>query len=113
MALLTKGAPGNLLNHTPLVQLKKSCMFVADPETIVSVLGDGSHNSAGKAAHGNETVALQVANCAKRSDPDSTAMFLKERIWDLPISRAVPDTGGSDFPVIPFVQAAFSAKPEA
>src|SRR6266436_690776 len=90
-----------------------------------SVLSDGMHISAGKAAYGNKPIILQVADPAKRGDPDSSSTVLKKgpqpAIWqstaeDLahPGLRACAAlTVNSNLPVIPSVQGARGVEPEA
>src|SRR5882724_3103013 len=85
MILMSQFGPRNLLNLTPADQMKKTALFVGDPQIPLGVLSNGKGVFAGKHAYGNEPVILQVAYTANRSDPDSLATILEKRfhpfIW--------------------------------
>src|ERR1700688_1204331 len=79
MVFMSEPGPRNLLDYTAPEQMKKTVIQVCDPQISPRVLGDGIHNPAGNAVYGNKPVILQVANPAKRGDPNSPAIILKKR----------------------------------
>src|SRR5216684_3254562 len=114
MVLMSQPGPGNLLDHTPSEQLKKSGMFVGYPQTTGSVLCDASHG-AGNSAYGNKAIILQIAEPGRRGDPNSPAIVLKKRIRiksvEFAVSFAAPATENRNLPVTPFVQATGGPEP--
>src|SRR6266566_4394337 len=78
MVLRSQPGPGSLLDLITRRQAKKTEILVGDPQIPRGVRGDGMHDSAGNAADGNIPVILQVADPAKRGDPDSPATVLKK-----------------------------------
>jgi hypothetical protein len=110
--------------------MKKTAILVGDPQIPGSVLSDGMHYSARKAAYGNKPIILHVADPATRGDPNSPAIILKKRIWVMSVQFAsasvvpgrwlcaAPGRGAAlaenrNLPVIPSVQALIGAKPNA
>src|SRR6266849_2430924 len=78
MALASQPGPGSLLDFITGGHTKKTQLLVGDPQISRTILGDGMHDSAGNAAYGNIPVIRQVADPAKRGDPDSSAAVLKK-----------------------------------
>src|SRR6266849_6798283 len=78
MALASQPGPGSLLDFITGGHTKKTQLLVGDPQISRTILGDGMHDSAGNAAYGNIPVIRQVADPAKRGDPDSSATVLKK-----------------------------------
>src|SRR5262249_15295408 len=78
---------------------------------------DGKYRFAARAAYGDEAVILEVADVAKRRDPDSPAIILKERVGVESVEFAVrfraAGAGSRNLSVTPSVQAAKSAEPHA
>src|SRR5262249_9821599 len=113
---MSQRGPRDLLNFTARKQLKETELLVVDPKIPRLVLNNGKHTpAAGNAAYRIEAVILQVADAAKRSDPDSPAIILKERMRSMSIEVAVgcAGAGNRNLPVIPSVQAARSCEPNA
>src|SRR5262245_48175295 len=87
--LMSQSGPGNLLNLTP-AQMKKTKRLVVDPKIPRLVLDEGKHSSAaGNAAYRIKAVILQVADAAKRRNPDPPAIILKKRTGVMSVEFAV------------------------
>src|ERR1700722_14314653 len=76
---MSQPGPRNLLDYAAPEQMKKTVIQVGDPQISPRVPGDGIHNPPGNAVYRNKSVILQVANPAKRGDPNSPAIILKKR----------------------------------
>src|SRR5215475_119124 len=114
---MSQRGPRDALNLTTVGELNKTDPFGVGPEVPGLVLGDGKHGPAGKAAYGDEAVTLQIADGAKRRDPDSPAIILKKRsrakAVEFAVRLAVAGAGNSNLSVTPSVQAAISTEPHA
>ena len=86
---MSQRGPGNLPGHTSLKQLIKTETLVGDPQITGSVLSDRSYRPAGNAFYRDISVILQIAESAKRRNPDSPAIILKKRIRVRPFKPAV------------------------
>src|ERR1044071_4891562 len=117
MVFMSQRGPGNLLNLTSAQHMKKAERFVGDPQIPRRVLRDGKHVAAGNTAYGSEAAILQVADAAKRRDPDPPAIILKKRTGVEPVEFAVrfdaARAGNRHLALIPLVQAAISREPNA
>src|SRR5262249_2378911 len=117
MVFMSQRGPGNPLHLTLAGQLNKPHPFVVDPDVPRLVLNDGKHSRVGKTAYGDEAVILQVADVAKRRDPDSPTIILKKRVGvksvEFAVRFAAAGAGNCNLPVTPSLQAAKSAEPHA
>src|SRR5262245_27379781 len=79
MVLMSQLRPRNLPDLTPAEQMKKTEIFISDPQIPGGVFNDAKHVSAGNTADGNKPVILHIAEAARGSYPDSAAIILKKR----------------------------------
>src|SRR5262249_46557308 len=117
MVFMSQRGPCNPLHLTLAGHLNKTYPLVVDPDIARLVLNDGKYRFAARAAYGDEAVILEVADVAKRRDPDSPAIILKERVGVESVEFAVrfraAGAGSRNLSVTPSVQAAKSAEPHA
>src|SRR5215470_13613120 len=99
----------NLLDLTSCGQTKKTAFLVGNPQVSRLVLRDAKHGTAGNAAYGSKSVILEVSDPGIRGYPDLPAIILKQRIR----GESIEFPGNCDLPVIPSVQAAIGAEPNA
>src|SRR5215469_17304344 len=113
---MSQPVPRNLLDLTSRGQTKKTA-FVGNPQVSRLVLRDAMHGTAGNAAYGSKSVILEVSEPGIRGYPDLPAIILKQRIRgesiEFPVSFHATGTGNRDLSVIPSVQAAICAEPNA
>src|SRR6516162_7873002 len=113
---MSQPVPRNLLDLTSRGQTKKTAFLVGNPQVSRLVLRDAMHGTTGNAAYGSKSVILEVSDPCIRGYPDLPAIILKQRIRgesiEFPVSFHA-GTGNSDLPVIPSVQAAIGAEPNA
>ena len=128
--------PGNSFRDFPVNQTIETIILLDDPEAPVAFFGNGTHHSARHRAYGSKSAILKPRNPAKRRDPDSAAIVLKEGphgvirqsiivylasivylAWRRRLSRARPRAASlavnRDLPVLPPVQAITSPEPNA
>src|SRR5258705_740406 len=80
---MSQSGPGNLLYQSSPEQLKKSDMFVGNPQIPSGVLCDSSYRSALKTAHELKAIILKIAEPCNRGVPNSPAIILKKRLWKI------------------------------
>jgi hypothetical protein len=114
---MSQPVPRNLLDLTSRGQTKKTAFLVGNPQVSRLILRDAKHGTAGNAAYGSKSVILEVSDLDIRGYPDLPAIILKQRIWgesiEFPVSFHAVGTGNRDLTVIPSVQAAIGAEPNA
>src|SRR5215469_4344769 len=114
---MSQPVPRNLLDLTSRGQTKKTAFLVGNPQVSCLVLRDAMHGTTGNAAYGSKSVLLEGSDPRIRGNPDLPAITLKQRIRgesiEFPVSFHAAGTGNRDLPVIPSVQAAIGAEPNA
>ena len=88
MVLMSQPSPRILFDLVSSGHTKETVILVGDPHIPRTILADTMHEAAGNAAYGNKAAILQVANAAKRRDPDSPAMILKKGVGIEPVESA-------------------------
>src|SRR5215469_14820475 len=114
---MSQPVPRNLLDLTSRGQTKKAASLVRNPQVSGLVLRDAMHGTTGDASYRNKLVILEVSDPGIRRYPDLPTIILKQRIRgesiEFPVSFHTAGTGNRDLPVIPPVQAAIGAEPNA
>src|SRR5262250_1432367 len=114
---MSQPVPGNLLDLTSRGQTKKTAILICNPQVSSPVLRDAKHGTPGNAAYDSKSVILEVSDPGIRGYPDLPSIILKQRIRgqsvEFPVSFHAAGTGNRDLPVIPSVQAAIGAEPNA
>ena len=59
---------------------KKTQSLIVNPQVARSILSNGEHVSAGNASDREKPVVLEIAEPAKRGNPNSPAIILKQRL---------------------------------
>src|SRR5262245_30376229 len=117
MVLMSQAVPGNLLDFISRGHTIETVILVGDANIPRVILGNSMHGSAGNAAYGDKTVILQVADAAKRRDPDSPAMILKKRTGVESVEFAdwfgAATARNRNLSIVPSVQATTSRQPNA
>jgi hypothetical protein len=85
---MSQSEPWNLLNIRAM-QVKQPVGEVGNPQIPIGVAGDASHDDAGNAINGNESVVLQVPEASNRRDSNSTTLILIKRMRFMPIKFPV------------------------
>src|SRR6266700_1656776 len=93
--------------------MKKALILVADPETSSTVFGDGIHVSVRHGADAYKPAILEVGSPAKRGDPNSPTLILKEGLHKIIRQSTASLAVNRNFAVLPSVQARTRSKPNA
>src|SRR5215470_12245689 len=95
--------------------MEQTRILIGNPQISLSVLHDRARDPAGNAACGNKPVILQVTEVARRDDPYSPAAILKQRkkTAGVPMGIRAAFAVNRNLPIIPPVQAANNAEPNA
>src|SRR5215470_19733125 len=114
---MSQPVPRNLLDLTSRGHTKKTAFLVGYPQVSRLVLRNAMHGTTGNAAYGSKSIILEVSDPGIRGYPHLPAIILKQRIRgqsvEFPVSFHAAGTGNRDLPVIPSVQAAIGAEPNA
>src|SRR5262245_44619830 len=117
MVLMSQAVPRNLLHFISRGHTIETVILVGDANIPRLILGHTMHGPAGNAAYGDKTVILQVADAAKRGDPDSPAMILKKGVGiesaEFPVWFAAAGASNRNASIVPSVQATNSGQPNA
>src|SRR5215471_1301646 len=114
---MSQPAPRNFLDLTARGQTKKAVFLVGNPQVSRLVLRYAMPATTENTAYGSKSVILEVSDPSIRGYPDLPAIILKQRIRgesiEFPVSFHAAGTGNRDLAVIPSVQAAIGAEPNA